>query len=87
MSTPFLFHFAGALIQALQERGLLELVDQEHAERNAVQFVADELDTRARGGSLISATSRALLRCPFVDELFADDDEIKALVQDLGPGR
>lgn len=82
MSTPFLTAYAIALVRALLEQDLVEITDG-RAEA-VVRFLAEDLHLRGRGGSLISSTSRALLACPDVVELYADDEELKALVESLG---
>jgi hypothetical protein len=82
MSTPFLTAYATALVLALLERELLEVA--EGRAEAVVRFLAEDLHVRGRGGSLISSTSRALLACPDVLELYADDEELKALVESLG---
>ena len=50
-----------------------------------VEDLAAFLATR-KGHSLISSTSMGLLRSEHVEELFADDDEIKGIVDALGEG-
>ncbi|TVQ94091.1 MAG: hypothetical protein EA397_02985 [Deltaproteobacteria bacterium] len=82
MSTPFLLHYAASLVQALLDEDLIEI--RAGQEEVVVRYLAKELQLRGEGRSLISCTSQALLRCDQVEELFADDDEIKELVQDIG---
>ena len=78
--TPFLMNFASAVIFHLQQQGLLELCGNE---TRAVTFVANYLGTIARGGSLISSLTAALIACPEVEELYADDEQLKQILQDL----
>ena len=84
MSTPFLLGFAAALVEALLEQELLEV--HEGREREVVRYVAEWLGTKARGGSLVSSTARALVECPDVDEIYADNDQLKALMETLRYG-
>lgn len=81
MSTPFLTGFANALVVTLLERDLLE-VQAEQGGR-VVRYLADHLGTHARGGSLLSNVEAALLSCPEVEELYADIDSLKVVVEDL----
>jgi hypothetical protein len=82
MSTPFLLQYAGRLLRALQARGLIDVTVG--MEEQIILFVANKLNMPGRTGSLISETSKALIACPFVEELYADDLEIKDLVEELG---
>ena len=81
MSTPFLLTYASALVSSLLEKGLIEL--RAGHEPRVVEFLAEYLHVRARGGSLISSTGRALEICPDVEELYADDAELKEVVDSL----
>ncbi len=81
MSTPFLVGFAEAVVSLLLDAGLVEI--HSGARSRVVVFVADWLSTEARGGSLLTHLERALLACPDVDELYADVDDLKRLVDGL----
>ena len=83
MSTPFLMGFADALITRLVAAGLLEVAAGQQP--RVVLYVANYLGTTARGGSLLSSVEAALLACPEVDELFADLEQLKDIVEDLEP--
>lgn len=83
MSTPFLLQFSQLLIDRLVADDLIELGPAgKHA---VVVHVAAHLAS-AQTASLISTVGAALLSSPDVDELYADDDTIKEIVGDLGPG-
>ena len=81
MSTPFLMSFSMALVARLERERLLELALGQR--ERVVIYVANYLDTIARGGSLLSNVEAALLACPEVEELYADIDELKRIVEDL----
>ena len=81
MSTPFLWGFTEVLVAKLIELSLLDIVEGQQSQ--VVGFVAEYLNTSARGGSVISSFSTALIRCPFVNELYADDLQIKEIIDDL----
>lgn len=84
MATPFLLHYAASILQSLVNADLIEIREGQH--EVVVRYLAAELHRQREAGSLISCTSRALLACEEVEELFADDEEIKELVQSLGRG-
>lgn len=81
MSTPFLMAFAHAVVLRLLAAEVLVVAPGD--EERVMLFVANYLGTEAQGGSLISGLERALLACPEVDELFADLERLKELVDDL----
>jgi hypothetical protein len=81
VSTPFLYGYASALVARLIDLGRMDIAPG-RAEA-VVLYLADYLHERGRGGSLISQTGIALLACDDVDELYADDDELKDLVETL----
>lgn len=80
MSTPFLLAYATAVVRALVAGGRMELCG---SEADTAEELAVFLEGR-KGHSLISSTSRGLLASEHVEELFADDDEIKAIVDSFG---
>lgn len=84
MSTPFLTGYSNALVVCLLREGLVEV--RPGSEGQVVAFVATYLHEKARGGSIISSTSAALLACPDVEELYADDDQLKDVVDGLAYG-
>lgn len=81
MSTPFLRGFATSIVDALLSEDAL--VVTEGKELAVVEHVAKKLAS-AKNQSLISSLSAALLDAPDVDELYADDKQIKLLVESLG---
>lgn len=81
MSTPFLQGYARGLIRELVARELLEVAD--HRIEAVVDFVAAFLAEHGHHRSLIDLTGRALLACPDVDELYADDEALKDAVDAL----
>ncbi|MBT3219497.1 MAG: hypothetical protein HN348_10430 [Proteobacteria bacterium] len=81
MTTPFLLAFSTAVLLELERQ---QMVDLNGATERVAIYVANYLGTEARGGSLISGLSAALISCPEVDELYADNEQIKQIVDDLG---
>jgi len=81
MSSSFLIGFAQAVVDQLRMRGWAELCEGRAAD--VVAFVARRLGEAREGSSLISSLERALLACPDVEELYADLDQLKDLVDDL----
>ena len=80
MSTPFLTRFARAVVSRLVDQGRLELVDA--SPEPTVAHLAAQLG-QARNRSLISTITNALVMSPHVEELYADDVEVKAIVDEL----
>lgn len=80
MSSPFLHTFVESVVVALVDREELVLVGERQV---VVAFVAERLGTAGEGRSLISTLGAALVACPEVDELYADDDRLKELVTDM----
>lgn len=82
MSTPFLDAFALGLVVRLVEQEQLLI---EPGRTNAViAFVASDLAAPKEGRSLISTVSNALICCPDVIDLFADNDAIGKVITDMG---
>jgi hypothetical protein len=82
MSTPFLLQFASSLVPALCEHGDVELFPG--ATQNAVvAFMADRLGGARDGSSLVSTVVAALVACPEVEELYADNETLIARIEDL----
>ena len=80
MSTPFLLNFAQRLVNRLSDDGLIEL---SAPREEVVAYLAAHLGGLSKGRSLISDLVNALLGCPGVEELFADDDALKECLEDL----
>jgi hypothetical protein len=80
--TPFLLGFARAVVDRLRAGGDLVLVDDAKGEEVA-RFVADFLGDLRVHSQLVSGLSQALVECPDVEELFADDDRLQLLITDL----
>ncbi|MEZ4318260.1 MAG: hypothetical protein R3F61_12190 [Myxococcota bacterium] len=81
MSSPFLVAFVEAVVGRLLDRGDLEIADGETDA--VVHAVAARLGTAGQGESLVSTLSKALLACEAVEELYADDMDLKELITDL----
>ena len=82
MSTPFMLAYAHTIVHGLLAQELLVLAPTATPEE-LVRELAAYLMTR-QGHSAISSTSRGLMQSALVDELFAEDAEIKAII-DQGP--
>ena len=82
MSTPFMLAYAHTIVHGLLAQELLVLTPQARPE-DLVRELAAFLMTR-QGHSAISSTSRGLLQSERVEELFADDADIKSII-DQGP--
>ena len=80
--SDFLLGFSVRVVNELIQEGLLEV--SPGGERAVVQFVADHLAASKPGQSLVSRLVQGLVACPQVEELYADDDAIKGLIQDHG---
>jgi hypothetical protein len=81
MSTPFLERFAHALVERLLAEGLLEI--REGAEHLVGVALAAHLGGVGEGGQLLTEVDRGLIACADVEELYADLEQLKELVQDL----
>ncbi len=81
MSTPFLHGFSRAVVDALLAEGLLEVAD---GARDRVIAHAARVLAEAEHRSLVSTLAGALVGCPETLELYADDEQLKQLIQDLG---
>lgn len=82
MTTPFLTTFSERVLARLMTDRLITI--DEAAVDRVVLFVANWLGSREPGSSLISSLEAALLACTEVDEVFADLDDLKSVVDDLG---
>lgn len=81
MASSFLSGFTRIVVGRLLEQGLIEVSEGTKAE--VVAWVAARLASPGPTPSLVSTLSRALLSCPHVEELYADDEELKELITDL----
>jgi hypothetical protein len=81
MATPFLTAFSEAVLASLGRDGLIELAAG--TEPAVVGFVAERLSSARSGESLVAMLSLALIEAPGVEELFADDEQLKEIVTDL----
>lgn len=82
--SDFLTGFAARLLAALLEAELIEI--EPGSEAAVVAFVAGELAGAGQGAQAIASTARALVRCPQVVELFADDETLKDVIDAMAPG-
>lgn len=80
MTSSFLLNFSAKLVTRLDDEGHLQL-SVPRAE--VIEYVAGHLGGLSKGRSLISELVQALLSCPGVEELFADDDTLKRCLEDL----
>jgi hypothetical protein len=78
--------FSRAVVSRLVAAGQLAIAAGA-TEDDVARQVAVWLDTRGRGRSLVSATSAALVAAPSGDEVYADDDALMGVIDDLGEPR
>ena len=83
MGSPFLVAFASAVVEELIRRERIEVMAG--AGQRVAIFLANYLATEGKGRSLISCTVAGLFACDEVMELYADDAELKELMEDLPP--
>lgn len=81
MSTPFLLAYATGIIDRLVARDLLLL--QPDGRDAAIEALAASLAAVKRG-SILSSTTAGLLKAPTVEELFADDDDLRDILDEMG---
>lgn len=72
------------LVERLLELDAIEI--QPNSLERVAQVLAHDL-ARVQHGSLVSSTSKSLLSCEEVDELYLDDDALKRVIDDLPPHR
>ena len=84
MSTPFLSQFSFALVSALLAKELLEVLPGR--EKSVVRHLATFLHEQGKGNSLLSTVEKAFLQCDDVEEFYADQDTLKAIVETLKYG-
>jgi len=81
MTSLFLRQFAESVLNQLIIQNLIEL--ESGSEPQVVERLAVAL-ARAKDQSLISVMAKALIDAEGVQELYADDQQLKGLVTDLG---
>lgn len=84
MPSPLLFRFADTLVRALLDDKLIEI--EPGQTDDVIERLADGL-TVAKHASLISTVTAVLVEDEDVVELYADDDQIKAIVEAMPPDR
>ena len=80
MISPFLQNFSAKLITRLDEAGHLQL---SAPREEVIEFVAGHLGGLSGSRSLLSELVNALIVCPGVEELYADDETLKQCLEDL----
>lgn len=81
MSSTFFTGFAHMVLVRLLARGLIEI--RAGREVQTAEFVGQALATAGDYRSLISSLSQAFVVCPEVEELYATDDELRELINDI----
>ena len=77
-------------LHAFAHRIVIELVAKDRLAiapgdvESVIEQLRERLTVRRDGQSLINAVSTALLDIPEVDELYADDEELRERINDLG---
>ncbi len=79
MTSPFHMRFTRGLVAKLTATGQLDVEPGD--EEEVAFFVARRLEDAGEGGQAISTLVQALLDCPEVEELYADDREIMSLME------
>ena len=83
MASPFLERFAAQVVGQLMKRGQIEIVPGQ--ERVVCRDIGTKLGRLGEGFGAISSLSKALIEHPAVEELYADDEDLKEIVGGLGP--
>jgi hypothetical protein len=83
VSTPLLIGFSQAVVARLVDDGRLVLA-KGASPADVAAFLAEALATRPALSGLVSSVSNALIACPLVDELFAEDAALQELFNELG---
>lgn len=81
MSTPFLIHFSAGLVARLLKDESMEI--DEGTSEQVAGYLANYLASSPSHSSLISRVAEGLLECPQVQELYADNEKLKALIESL----
>jgi hypothetical protein len=84
MSTRFLTAFAEALVAALVAEELVALAPGA-TPASAAAELAGFLGTRTFGAQLVPSVVAGLVAAPAVEELYADDDRVRELIEALPP--
>lgn len=84
MTTPFLLGFAESLVDRLLAAELIELTAD--GRDRVIVHLGTVLHEEGEGRSLVSLTATALLASEHVEELYADDEQLKELMEGLGRG-
>ena len=82
MGSPFIERFVEQVVGRLLELEQIEITPG--SAQPLVEGVAARLTHLPEGAQLIASLSRALIESPHVEELYADDTELKEIVGDLG---
>ena len=82
MVSKFLLGFSESFVGRLLADGRLQLVPGAETPE-VVTFVAEQLADQEPGQSLIAALAGALEACPAVEEIFADDEELREAANDV----
>jgi len=85
VGTPFLYAFSTQLVDLLLERE--QLVILPGSQSRVAAFLANYLKKHGGGRSLLSTVEQAFFQCGEVEELYADVDTLKGLVEVLKYGR
>lgn len=81
MGSPFLEGFTASVLRRLLEEGLIDI--EPGTSDEVVAEVAAGLG-KSRDQSLVSLMVQAFIACESVVELYAEDEQLKALITDLG---
>lgn len=82
MTSALLYRFAETLVHRLIEQELLEI--EEGRTEDVVERLTEHLG-RVKHSSLISAITAGLVDDDDVVDLYADDDQIKAIIEQMPP--
>lgn len=80
--SPLLQHTVSSVVRGLRQAGQLEMDAANHDA--VVQFCALHMANATLGSQLVETLSVALVMCEHVEELYADNEEIKALITAVG---
>ena len=80
--SPLLVHTVDRVVYGLRQAGQLEMAAENH--EAVVQFCAEHMAKATLGSQLVETLSIALLMCEHVEELFADNEEIKTMITAVG---
>ena len=80
--SPLLLGTVDRVVRELRKAGLLEMQAGKHEE--VVRFCAEHLAAAGLGAQLVDSLSNALLASEHVEELYADNEAIKAFITGAG---